>query len=221
MKAEKREGLMTEAEWLAAGDRTVNRLVKGMDARRQRLFAAACCRQLGALVADPVPAAALDAVEQYADTGKSKAALARHRLALRHHRYANLARTPGLSDALTAVEAAATENDLWTIVTLVKEALRTAGSAADAPAFRRLYVLYRDLTGRPAAAGRFAAGWRTADAVTIARRAYETREFPALPVLADALEDAGCDDADMLARCRSEGPHARGCWLVDLVLAKE
>jgi hypothetical protein len=212
---------MTEAEWLAADDRTVNRLVKGMDARRQRLFAAACCRQLGALVADPVPAAALDAIERYADTGKSKAALARHRLALRHHRYANLARTPGLSDALTAVEAAATENDMWAIVTLVKEALRTAGSAADAPAFRALYVLYRDLTGRPPPAGHFAAGWRTADAVTIAGRVYETRDFSALPILADVLEDARCNDADILAHCRGEGPHARGCWAVDLILAKE
>jgi hypothetical protein len=51
-------------------------------------------------------------------------------------------------------------------------------------------------------------------------RIYETRDFSALPVLADALEDAGCD-ADILAHCRSAGPHARGCWLVDLVLAKE
>jgi hypothetical protein len=212
---------MTEAEWLAADDRTVNRLVKGMDARRQRLFAAACCRLLGGQVADPVPAAALDAVEQYADTRKSKAALARHRLALRHHRYANLARTPGLSDALTALEASATENDMGTIVTLVKEALLSAGSAADAPAFRTLYVLYRDLTGRPAAGGHFAAGWRTADVVTIARRVYETRDFSALPILADALEDAGCDDADILAHCRGEGPHARGCWAVDLILEKE
>jgi hypothetical protein len=212
---------MTEAEWLSADDRTVNRLVKGMDARRQKLFAAACCRQLGELVADPVPAAALDAVEQYADSGKSKAALARHRLALRHHRYANLARTPGLSDALSAVEAAATENDLWTIVTLVKEAVRTAGSTPDAQVIRTLYVLYRDLTGRPTTAGHFAAGWRTADAVIIARRAYETRDFSGLPILADALEDAGCDDADVLAHCRSEGSHARGCWAVDLVLAKD
>lgn len=171
-------------------------------------------------MADPVPTAALDAVEQYADTGKSKAALARHRLALRHHRYANLARTPGLSDALAAVEAAATENDLGTIVTLVKVALLAAGSAADAPAFGTLYVLYRDLMGRPPAADHFAAGWRTAQDVSIARRVYDTRDFSALPILADALEDAGCNDADILAHCRSEGPHARGCWAVDLVLAK-
>jgi hypothetical protein len=212
---------LTEEEWLTADERTVNRLVKGMEPRRQRLFAAACCRQLGELVTHPVPAAALDAVELYADTGKSKAALGRHRLAVRHHRYANLARIPGLSDALAAVEAAATENDLGMIVTLVKEALHTAGLAVDGPAFRTLYRLYRDLSGRPPTSSPFAAGWRTADVVGIARRLYETRDFSAMPILADALMDAGCDSDDILTHCRSEGPHVRGCWVVDLVLGKE
>ena len=42
-----------------------------------------------------------------------------------------------------------------------------------------------------------------------------------LPILADALEEAGCTDADMLAHCRGPGPHVRGCWVVDLVLGKE
>jgi hypothetical protein len=42
-----------------------------------------------------------------------------------------------------------------------------------------------------------------------------------LTVLADALEDAGCTDADLLGHLRSPGPHVRGCWAVDLVLGKE
>jgi hypothetical protein len=182
---------VTEEEWLTADEHKLNRLVKGMEPRRQRLFAAACCRQLGELVTDPVPAAALDAVEQYADTGRSKAALGRHRLALRHHRYANLARIAGLSDTLAAIEAAATENDLGMIITLVKEALRTAGPSDDGPAFRTLYRLYRDLSGRPPTSSPLAAGWRTADVVGIAKRLYETRDFSAMPILADALMDAG------------------------------
>ena len=41
-----------------------------------------------------------------------------------------------------------------------------------------------------------------------------------LPILADALQDAGCEDADILGHCRSGGPHVRGCWVVDLVLGK-
>ncbi len=41
-----------------------------------------------------------------------------------------------------------------------------------------------------------------------------------MPALANAIEDAGCADADILAHCRGDGPHVRGCWVVDLVLGK-
>ena len=40
-------------------------------------------------------------------------------------------------------------------------------------------------------------------------------------ILADALQDAGCGNADILNHCRGDGPHVRGCWVVDLVLGKE
>jgi hypothetical protein len=50
---------------------------------------------------------------------------------------------------------------------------------------------------------------------------YDSREFSAMPILADALQDAGCDSHDILDHCRGPGPHVRGCWVVDLVLAKE
>ena len=48
---------------------------------------------------------------------------------------------------------------------------------------------------------------------------YTTAMSPA--VLADALEDAGCDSQELLAHCRGGGPHVRGCWAVDLVLGKK
>jgi hypothetical protein len=51
---------------------------------------------------------------------------------------------------------------------------------------------------------------------------YYRRDFSAMPILADALKDAGCDNADMLDHCRDTGAtHVRGCWVVDLVLGKE
>jgi hypothetical protein len=50
---------------------------------------------------------------------------------------------------------------------------------------------------------------------------YESRNFSAMPILADALQDAGCDNDDILSHCRIDGPHVRGCWVVDLVLGKE
>ncbi|HYH68698.1 MAG TPA: hypothetical protein VD866_28655 [Urbifossiella sp.] len=62
--------------------------------------------------------------------------------------------------------------------------------------------------------------WRTEAVVGLARGMYEARDFGPMPVLADALEDAGCADADVLAHCRGPGPHVRGCWVVDLVLGK-
>jgi hypothetical protein len=50
---------------------------------------------------------------------------------------------------------------------------------------------------------------------------YDERKFEDLPFLADALEEAGCDNADILNHCRGPGPHVRGCWVVDLLLGKE
>jgi hypothetical protein len=54
----------------------------------------------------------------------------------------------------------------------------------------------------------------------IAQRIYDERAFADLPILADALEEAGCSSTELLAHCRHPGPHARGCWAVDLILGK-
>jgi len=78
----------------------------------------------------------------------------------------------------------------------------------------------RDLFGNPFRAASFSPEWRTEAVVGLARGMYESREFSAMPVLADALEDAGCADDDILSHCRGQGPHTRGCWVVDMVLGK-
>ena len=57
-------------------------------------------------------------------------------------------------------------------------------------------------------------------AVKIAQGIYDERAFDRLPILGDALEDAGCDNADLLSHCRGAGPHVRGCWVVDAMLNK-
>jgi hypothetical protein len=54
----------------------------------------------------------------------------------------------------------------------------------------------------------------------LAKSIYDDRAFDHLPILADALEDAGCTDAAILEHCRGPGPHVRGCWVVDLILGK-
>jgi hypothetical protein len=62
--------------------------------------------------------------------------------------------------------------------------------------------------------------WLTSTVVALARGIYDDRAFDRMPILADALQDAGCDNADMLNHCRCNGPHVRGCWVVDLLLGK-
>jgi hypothetical protein len=62
--------------------------------------------------------------------------------------------------------------------------------------------------------------WFTPTVRALAAHIYEAREFSALPILADALQEAGCADEQILAHCRSTNPHARGCWVLDAVLGR-
>ena len=66
----------------------------------------------------------------------------------------------------------------------------------------------------------FADSWRTEHTVGLAARMQETGDLAALPILADALEEAGCENDDILTHCREPGVHVRGCWVIDLVLGK-
>jgi hypothetical protein len=84
----------------------------------------------------------------------------------------------------------------------------------------RQATLLRDIHGNPFRPIAFSPAWRTAATLGLAQGMYESRDFAGMPVLADALEEAGCESADVLAHCRGPGPHVRGCWVVDLVLGK-
>jgi hypothetical protein len=63
--------------------------------------------------------------------------------------------------------------------------------------------------------------WNDDTVRRIAQGVYDERAFDRLPILADALLDAGCNDEDLIQHCRSDGPHARGCWAVDLILGRQ
>jgi hypothetical protein len=80
--------------------------------------------------------------------------------------------------------------------------------------------LVRDIFGNPFHPVRADPVWVTATAVGLAQAIYAERAFDHLPILADALEEAGCDNADVLNHCRAGGVHVRGCWAVDLVLGR-
>jgi hypothetical protein len=62
--------------------------------------------------------------------------------------------------------------------------------------------------------------WLTSSVLALARQMYDSRDFSAMPILADALQDAGCNNEDVLSHCRGPTPHVRGCWVVDRLLAK-
>jgi hypothetical protein len=76
--------------------------------------------------------------------------------------------------------------------------------------------LRQSVPRRPAPSGQ----WLTADVRTLARTAYAGHAFDGLPVLADALMEAGCTDEAYLAHLRHPGPHCRGCWVVDLLMGR-
>jgi hypothetical protein len=63
--------------------------------------------------------------------------------------------------------------------------------------------------------------WNDGAIRKMAQAIYDARAFDRLPLLADALEEAGCADADILSHCRTPGEHVRGCWVVDLILSKD
>jgi hypothetical protein len=80
--------------------------------------------------------------------------------------------------------------------------------------------LLHDIIGNPFCSAAVDPRWHTSSVLGLARAMYDSRDFVAMPILADALEEAGCDNADVLTHCRGSGPHVRGCWVVDLILGK-
>jgi hypothetical protein len=78
-----------------------------------------------------------------------------------------------------------------------------------------------EVVGNPFQPVTFTPEWCTDDVKQLAYTMYDSGEFSAMPILADALQDAGCDNDDILNHCRAPGVHVRGCWVLDLVLGKE
>jgi hypothetical protein len=84
-----------------------------------------------------------------------------------------------------------------------------------------LAALYRDIIGSPYRPATIDADWllwRDGIIPNIAQAFYDERRFAEMPILADALEEAGCTDTDILEHCRRPGEHVRGCWVVDLLI---
>jgi hypothetical protein len=178
--------------------------------RKRRLFACACCR----LVWEDLAPQARDAVELaerlvdgLADPGDVA-------------RACTSARAAKVQDASRAAlyEAAARALEETPSAVAVAMFIRRWPGGTDA----QRAALFRDIAGNPFCPLPLLAtallAWNDGTVRRIARGIYEERAFDRLPILADALEEAGCTDGAVLAHCRSPGPHVRGCWPVDLAL---
>ncbi len=84
-----------------------------------------------------------------------------------------------------------------------------------------LCFLVREIFGNPYQVMAFDSDWLSSTVIDLARTIYEDHAFERMPILADALMDAGCDNADILDHCRYSTPHVRGCWVIDLILDKK
>jgi hypothetical protein len=225
---------MTEAEWLAEQvephrmilslrGTSVTRTKVGR--RKLRLFACGCCRLIWPHLVGPRLCVAVEVAERFAD-GKATASeldKARKRADDRKPK-TFVPDYPGApADTAAAMAVATTEaKPLWAAFDMVVYPLPFGGYLGEpAEGQALLRDLLRDIFGNPFRPATFDPACRTDTAKLLAGGMYESRDFSAMPILADALQDAGCDSEDVLAHCRVPGPHGRGCWVVDLVLGRE
>jgi hypothetical protein len=223
---------VSDSQWGALNDpeQLVDVLGKQADKRKLRLFAVACCRRAWKWFEHDDSQRAIELAEAYADRSIPRKELIQAQAAAKVHIRD--------SDSTAAAFAAAavslpTFRAKW-VAYLARAVVRQntyyshpswKPANADEPRHQDeslcQAMIIRDIFGNPSRPVAFDPSWRTSIAVGLARTMYESRDFAAMPILADALEEAGCDSPAVLAHCRDpNGVHVRGCWVVDLVLGK-
>ena len=224
---------MTEAQWLAIENPTfmLEHIRQQVSDRKLRLFGCACCRRVWHLY-DTAGRHAVGVAERLADQLATNTERRAAVLAISERvGYAGPATVAGVKAyeaGVRTAECTASDNAHELLGPLpqpsndaaveqyrrISERLTALERAANVPALR-------DIFGNPFRPVTFAPDWRTDTAMTLARQMYESRDFSAMPILADALQDAGCTNDDILSHCRDTNQtHVRGCWVVDLVLGK-
>ncbi len=201
---------MTEEEWLASDDPAVMldflRATGRASDRRLRLFAVACSRRVWDLL-DPLGRGAVEVAEQHADGRAGPEELRAARLACRNAGGQAAWYAAATSPAVAARNAALS-------------ARHHLHPHAEADLLRD--VFFNPFQSPPA----IPAGvltWGDGCIVKLASNLYEERDFSPerMGVLADAMEEAGVSDAEVLGHLRGPGAHCRGCWCVDFVLGRE
>ncbi len=222
---------MTEAEWLVCDDPTQipEFLRETISDRKSLLFASACCRAAGRLLTEEASWAAIEAAERLADgqltdEERRSAVIAASRVVCRSTgpqlRAAAAARL-----ALVCSESGEGDGPALRVCYVAREARAGLTLAtwkdAESEAIRIQSATARCVFGNPFRPVTLHRSWRTSRVVALSQGMYDSRDFSIMSRLADALQDAGCENTDILDHCRGPGPHVRGCWVVDLVLGKD
>lgn len=241
---------MTEAEWLLSeAPAPMTRFLRGKTSdRKLLLFACACCRTVWPSIPSLLQEA-IRVAEEYADGRCTRAELGRavgaaHRVRRKSNtldRAAyDAARSTGdpafVAERIASIVAYAAAPDpspsaRVTIVDgqsvweeIAPNADRLIWTASFASHLLLESSLLRDIIGplpfRAINCAGAVLGWNDGPVVKLAQDIYNERAFDRLSILADALDEVGCKDADILSHCRQERAHVRGCWVVDLVLRK-
>jgi hypothetical protein len=220
-----RRGAVTEEEWLEGKDPApLLRYVREIASdRKLRLFACACARRAWGLLGD-AHRRMIEVGERYADGLVDES----ERAAACHVAPAGGEPSP-FANAAAWKTAIANEGDgAWDAARwapkLVPQALaqwQQSANVRDAEMHHECDLL-RCIFGNPFRSDQLADTYvRTAAVIELAQEVYEHRSFNRMPEIAKALEAAGCRDNELVAHCRSDREHVRGCWVVDFLLGKK
>jgi hypothetical protein len=233
---------VTEADWLACTgpERMLESLRGKVTDRKLRLFACACCRLVPHLLSDRRSQRAVEVAERFADglAGRQELSEAHQAAARAHFSAAWRASQAEAWAAASRASLFAARGAAYPAAKRVarRERREKVAAAANLPtawqaardtvmgaARAEQAALLREVVGnpfRPVAVEPSSLSWDGGTVIQLSQAVYDDRAFDRLPILADALEDAGCSDAGILAHCRGRGPHVRGCWVVDLLLGQ-
>jgi hypothetical protein len=222
---------MTEAEWLECSDPTpMLEFLRGKASdRKLRLFGCACVRRVWHLLTDARSRDAVEIAEAYADRLTNHARLIRARDEAREAKRQIMPPAQVVAWRGTcAAQDATRDTGRSAALNCMAESSRAVNlrdtNHCDPTELQQQTPILHCIFGNPFRPVPLSPAWLVWNDGTIPKLAqaiYDERRFQDLPILADALEEAGCNDADILTHCRSEGPHVRGCWLLDLLLGKK
>lgn len=210
----------TEAHWLASGnpEPMIRFLGERGSPRRWQLFACHCCWRIVPLLGDERSLRAVVVAERQAEGRATAEEVAEAREAAQAAEVEVWA-TSRLNEKLGRAATAA-RRCLTTPRRVCIPAALATGRGRDREWLEQAHLL-RDLFGNPFRPVAFDPAWRTPTVGAMAQQIYDDGAFGELPILGDALEDAGCTDTTILDHCRQPAMHRCGCWVVDRILEKD